>query len=374
MSRPRVRGLATLVTLDPPDPDPPRWVESRVIDESDPIPRSLNRTSPPTARLLTAAVAGLVVVGLVAGIGSGMMPWAGFPGYRSDSSSSSGSVSFSEAVQAASTAAAGYSSAGWYATSATGLNLLSSIVLPGPSGNTTPLGGPCGWTANGGHGFGSVTVPAAPGSVGHGTSPAWFVSFSNPVGAMLVVNVLNGQATVYGSTAGGPYCYNNPGLRAIPSTVIDSTQAVAYANAWGGSAFLANTSGSNEVMTISGPISIPFYGPPPFVGGVGYVGGPCNGSVPTNGVNCTQPIYANYTEPSLWTVGYSTCPGLVNVPCGSVANQFNALLNATSGAVLQVSASLGNPGACGVPYACYGGGGSYLGGPPPPVLVAVARS
>ncbi|HUI37999.1 MAG TPA: hypothetical protein VLY85_00035 [Thermoplasmata archaeon] len=316
---------------------------------------------------LSAVVgAALIVVGLGYG---GIAPWSSYmPGTHPANGGDPGPVTFSAARTAASDAAGAYSSAGWFPTSAFGLDLATSAVLPGPSSNLSYPVGPCGWKAVGGVDLSSLAIPSGASSVGTGASPAWFFLFSDSSGSNLMVSVVDGAATVMASMDGMGCGIPNDAL-AIPSSVIDSSHAVSAANAWGGHAFLSNATGVSEEMSISGPVLYeePYFGGPPMY--VNNSSAPCNGTG-ANGTPCVSPppVFSimNYTMPSLWAIGYSTCLPLPDLACGSTSDQFSAEVNATSGAVLSVYATMQEPGACGIPYLCSGTGGyAPVSGPTP---------
>ncbi|HUI38851.1 MAG TPA: hypothetical protein VLY85_04395 [Thermoplasmata archaeon] len=337
----------------------------------------MRRARPRGGRLATLSVVGAVavVVALLVGLGyAGLAPWSSaMPGTRTHDAVPSGPVSFFSARTAATLSAAGYLNGGWTPVAAVGLVPRTAIELqwPGPApydgaGSSangsgvilppSPPATPCWWQPVGSSGWGGLTVPAAPSEAGTGLAPAWLVFFTGPGGSMLLVTDLNGVAAPYASIA-GPNCSATfaPGMyQSIASGVIDSTQAAGIANAWGGSAFLANSTFANETMVVEGALSIPY----------SYYGGPPCG----NGSGCPSPVVIvkeNFTYPATWTLAYSAASARGSFLGGG---WFTANLFASNGTVLSASATTQSYGWSVGPYGGWPGAVYYGGSPPPAVM------
>jgi hypothetical protein len=343
---------------------------------------------------LGTVAAVVIVLGLLVGLGyAGLTPWSKeLPGFGSHDSSATGPVTFFTARSAATQAAVAYSSDGWTPVLAAGFVPPNAFFFPGPgtppvavpvyngnasgTGNSSGIGPtpypppfPCWWQAVGSANLTGFTVPAAPSDVGTGLAPGWLFLFTAPTGDALAVTVLNGVATPYVTLSGNctAESFGFGELQSIASGVIDSSQASAVANSWGGAAFLANSTSVNETMIVRGAMTIPMFpcgpcttGPPP--------PGP-NGSVRSAVIGPS-----NYTIPAAWSLSYLAGSYSSNsMPFG----EFEANLFASNGTVQSVNAWMGPSG-----YPCYGGvpcivspGGVSMGGnggvsPPPPMPMA----
>jgi hypothetical protein len=139
---------------------------------------------------------------------------------------------------------------GWGVVYAAGLNSRAALDRPfiGDNGFTYCLFKPLDGVTN-------VTIPAMVGNVSSGSSASWSFILRNSQNATLGVNVNDGLATVFG--AGNPQCQADFGATAslVPSSVLDSSRAMAIANADGGSEFLSLNPSANVMMTINGNFS-----------------------------------------------------------------------------------------------------------------------
>lgn len=303
-------------------------------------------TTPPVAlaarprRFVITLAIGLVTASLFLGLGyAGVAPWStALPGYHASGSSTSVGISFGTARGLADPVAAGTTGGSWSLVTASGIATpVGFTIPPPPSGNATPYPSPCPYGTTGSGPSSSIIIPAYSGYVGAGLAPAWLFEYTSATPAILIVTVLNGQASVYGeiSAGGCGYGFGYGGIQPIGSHVVDSTIVASAANAWGGSAFLANVTSAAGLYSISGGMTFP----------VVYNGPPING---TNGTPPPPyPIPVNYTIPASWQVSYTSC--LPWSPAGMTkAGSFFASLDATNGTLRSVSAYLWD-------QACYGG-------------------
>jgi hypothetical protein len=331
-----------------------------------------------TVLLGTVAVA-LLVLGTLTY--AGLTPWVSSSlGLPSHDSAPTGPVSFYTARTAAIQAAGGYSGATWTPVEAAGFVPPKASFLsgPGPAPNYTnypgnissgPISPPppttCWWQAIGGSNLSGFTVPAAPSDVGTGLASGWMFMFTDPGNGMLVVTVLDGVAALYVTIPGGncTTTYGMEQFQSIATGVIDSTQASQVANAWGGSAFLANATSVNETLGVVGAITIPQYSY--------YPGGP----IEYNGSGLPGVVsVGNYTIPASWSVSYSFGPQVWNA--SGLRGEFYAAMDATNGTVTSVSASMTNGIEPCMGCVYEGGGyttGSSSGAPPPIALASAAR-
>jgi hypothetical protein len=237
--------------------------------------------APPAGRVVTV-VAVVVVVALVL--------LAALLLLRSSSNGGSGAgVDFRSAESSANSTA---DSSGF----GNPLEPLLGLAIHGNSSLTTTITGPStsGTCALGLLAGSSLAIPASSGSAGSGTGNFWEFLYEHNATSFLAVVVSGGQAQAVFVMTGAACVQSLGNGRPLPAGVIDSTTAAADANAAGGSAFLG-----------AHPQAAGFYEVLPQVRGVG----------------------------AEWAVGYTTCPESSQATGNST--EFLALLNATSGTVLQ---------------------------------------
>jgi hypothetical protein len=207
-------------------------------------------------------------------------------------SSSAGAQSYSQARPSADGAASNYQGGGWALVLAAGIDSASSETSPL---NLSALGGAnCSFQPAPGLSS-EITLPAYIGNRSAGLAPAWVFGYRDGAGAIAIVTVLNGHATVLG-TLSGSLCTTIFGLlSAIPAGVIDSP-AAAKAVAPFAQPFLSLHPNASAEFTL--------------VGGISFLG---KGTGPE------------------WEVTYSTCT--LGPSASGTGTQFNATVNAVSGAV-----------------------------------------
>lgn len=268
--------------------------------------------SPPhkgrTLLVVVAAVVVLVVIVVAALALTGVLT-----GSKS-SGGSGGTTSFSASRTGAQNAANGYQGGGWNLIGAFGS--ASTTTQSSPVANlTSALSASCTFTAAAG-------LPAsfslgATSSVSSGEAGAWVFAFTTTSGStILLVANLGGSTTILG-TLGGSSCFGGAlGLLTPISTVVDSTAAADAANAAGGSAFLS------AHTAVWGSYSL--------LAGVSFLG---------------------FTEPSEWTITYSTCP--ISGGSAGSGSAFSAVVFATNGTVHSTNTTAqscsGLPGSSGTP-------------------------
>jgi len=128
----------------------------------------------------------------------------------------------------------------------TGTSVLSGSASQGLGSGCTPI-----WSNSS-----SFVVPATPSNATAGKVSSWIVASQNGTGAVLLtfVSSLTGgvvAANVILMTGSCTSTFREFGV--IPGSVIDSSTAVAKANAAGGSSFLAHYSATTEMIGILGP-------------------------------------------------------------------------------------------------------------------------
>jgi hypothetical protein len=318
--------------------------------------------------IVAALVGAMVFIGPLGGF------YATVP--ASHDAASAGPDSFFDARTAAVAAAQTYGNGSWTPVMAMGIVPTTSYFFNGPgsepvpvtggggvANNTTVPGGNvtppiivdpvpvCGWQAVGSANLSGFTVPAAPNDVGTGLAPGWLFLFvqstTGSAPALLVVTVLDGSASPY-VTMGGGQCagmYSFPEFDSIATGIIDSTAASQVANAWGGSAFLANVTGANETMMLTGPQVFHAYGCDGCGGVVPVSGG---GNYSGNGTPITGPppppmTEYNITIPATWTIALGN--GAPDGSMSSTIGMFFAHIDASNGTMLSLGAYLG-PGGC----------------------------
>jgi len=328
------------------------------------------RIARPRRKATTVALVALVTVTSVVlgGVLGGLGLAASLHSSLGASNAPTVTVSLFAALSAADVAAAGVNPGSWIPVAAAGLAPDTTVSLPGPeygpSYNCTnlppspqagggPGGGgppcavnstgpppatPCGWTPLGGHNLSSnesIVVPAASGAVGTGLAPFWAVEYVDGSNLTLYVVVLGGTATPY-ATVGGPAC--GPLLahyQSLEGTVVNSPTAAAIVNAWGGAAFLANSTNLSALYEVAAPVTFE---------GITYVCGNStspNGSITINGT-CPNSTFS-YSVPATWFIEYSSC-WLPLYPYATACHSPGVLaaeLNGSTGAPIFVTISTG---------------------------------
>jgi hypothetical protein len=342
----------------------------------DPVPLQGSRSTYPTLegrfrlidrnrRPVVLAMTVIVLAAILVPGYAGFAPWSmSMPFFKATDSSSSTSVSFSQARAAAGNAVMVLPGGPWSPIFAVGFDLRAPLAMPGPNyPNSTPYPGGCSWTLGGGGNLSEMSLPASDGRSAPGFSPAWVVLFRDAIGGLAIVKVVDGQAAVYAWTSPGPCSQQLADYSPISPAVIDSPQAASIADTWGGSAFLANYSDASSILTIHGDVA--------FMGGT-IVGPPSGGGPPPNGSNGSSPppppppppfMVQNYTIPSSWLVSYATCSMIG--PCPHQAQWFSANLGALNGTVLSVNVyASGSSGYFGYPFIGLFGMPWMIRGPP----------
>ncbi|MCI4332015.1 MAG: hypothetical protein L3K19_09275 [Thermoplasmata archaeon] len=297
------------------------------------------------AAILSAAVVVLAAAFLLAGF-AGVAPWSNsMPfAHRADVGGSTPQSYFqAEAVAALLTAS--WVGGPWSAVAAEGLALPTAVTIPGSNAsNSTPFS-PCVPTLGGVGGHSSVSIPATPSSAAPGLAAAWFLTYADAGGNLTLVSVLQGHVSVLQSIAAQPCTLGIGQIHAISPSSIDSTKAAAIADAWGGTAFRANFTGSAAIYAIQGSETVSI-GPLQY----GYPNATGGGSTWINGTPPPPPIppgwnTSNYTIPSGWSVMYSTCT--LPSSCAGVGwtpQGFAASIDALNGSVRDVIAFVGGTG------------------------------
>ena len=140
------------------------------------------------------------------------------------------------------------------------------------------------------------------GNVSQGLASAWVFVYRNGAGGLMAVSDFAGSFQVLGAATGSGCASSFGNFQPIPAGVIDSTTAARAADAAGGYAFLQAHPSANGTIGI--------------IGGVTYFG---------------------LTVGSEWVVGYSACPFVNSAPVSEP--YFNALVNASTGTVVQTMSS-----------------------------------
>ncbi|MCI4337141.1 MAG: hypothetical protein L3K17_08150 [Thermoplasmata archaeon] len=250
------------------------------------------------------AVAVLILLSLAA---VGVLPWFSNP--------PSGPEDFASARQVGQSAANGYPGGPWTLVAAAGVLPSTAVTAPlNGTGLTSSLGSGCLFTPLA---SGNVTVQPAQ-NVSRGTATEWLLVFRNSADTALIVSDNARIGTLVGTITGTTCTGLLAVLNAIPSTAVDSTTAVAAADADGGYAFLRANPGASAAMAIIGGYSVSFF-----------------------------------STPGEWLVEYSTCAlSLTGTVSPTSGMQFLANVSMSTGAVL--SARTAN---------CTG---TSITGPPPP--------
>jgi hypothetical protein len=222
------------------------------------------------------------------------------PALKLGSSNGGGAETYSVARPQADGAMSGFPGGGWSALVAIGIDSAFSESVPVSKASG---GSNCAVQLSPGAGA-NETVPAFTGNRTSGAAPAWELLYRNSSGAIAIVAVIDGSATVLG-TVSGPLCSGVFGLfLPIPAGVIDSSQ-VGQAVAADAQPFLS----SHANVTAD-------YG---LLGGTSFLG---------------------FTSNARWSVVYSTCA--VGPSASGTGSEFNATVDATTGQVIsdQTTASV----------------------------------
>jgi hypothetical protein len=276
---------------------------------------------PPSRRPTWTVVGAIVVVVVVVlGIGfEGLIPGVHIPGGKgSGGSGPSGAVPFSVARVAATNAADSLHGGTWSVVLAVALNSVDSFRFPAISPSNLSTGG-CDFSP--GAAAGLISVGAASGGVGQGSSPFWLFELTDPAAGGALVTVENGSAGVYGTLLGSACISALGNTYALTTPVVDSTTAVTSANAAGGATFLRSYPLANATLGIIGGLSL---GPIPI--------------------------------PPTWVVSYSDC----SITAGAAASgaEFAAEIDAASGAVEGASTTLASCPTLSSGFPSLGVGGS----------------
>ncbi len=217
------------------------------------LPEFLDRAvAPPPRRprghgwAVVAAVGAVVVV-----IVATLFVTGAFSSPASTGGATPADPTFQTAQRASSAAASGFPGGPWSPLVGSGVALASPdrFDLAPLLSNLTAAG--CNVTAAGT--AGSIYLPATPATAGPGSAAAWFFVYSGAtlVGIsfpLLVAVVVNSTAHVLFTASGGVCALAAVGYQSLSNapTFLDSSGAVAVANASGGAAFLAQYPGATR--------------------------------------------------------------------------------------------------------------------------------
>ncbi len=147
----------------------------------------------------------------------------------------------------------------------------------------------------------SLTVPGDTGNRSSGASPAWEFGYRNSQDTIALVSVIEGQGTVLGTVTGLTCALAAQEVTPVPGNVIDSSQAVAVVAAEV-QAFLSVHANASADYALLG----------------------------------AQAAGGHRLGPE-WSILYSTCP--LSASASGTGAEFNATVNATSGAVVSTAAT-----------------------------------
>jgi hypothetical protein len=230
----------------PPDPSP----TATVVLPTPPTGGVSPAPNPARTRFLALGVILIVVVAAVALTGL----WTLGLGPFSTSKSTSPGESFTQAASAAETAVssraggpwslAGGSAYRWPSSAPENTSVLSEALAG--SGCTVSL-----LTTDS-----TFDIPATGGSTTSGDSAAWVILLAGN-GTVLIVPVLGGSASLMATLGGSGCALVEAGVGlGLPTGFIDSPEAMADADAQGGSAFLANHSAVEISYAISPQVTL----------------------------------------------------------------------------------------------------------------------
>lgn len=227
-----------------------------------PLPPFLDRASsgheslpppPPKNRWKAVGAIVVVVILLVALIFiSGILPRP---------HSTTATPTFSSAQQAANSAAGGYSGGGWQNIIAVAIATNQTTILTRGEIEAEFGATDCAvaWASSA---PAAVSIPLTPSNAATGGSGAWFFIYANSTASLLLVEVTNGSAQVL-FTATGTDCADIATAVAPLSatTIVDSSTAVAAANAKGGSSYLQQNPSANRTWLVVGQVFVlaPFW-------------------------------------------------------------------------------------------------------------------
>jgi hypothetical protein len=193
---------------------------------------------------------------------------------------------------------AGFEGGGWSLLFAAGLVSSTAVTIPE---STTALSNlSCTFVPVSPHA--NLSVPAYAGNRSAGLAPAWEFGYGSLANGIALVSVIDGQGVVVGTLTGGE-CGAVSVLPSVPGTVIDSSRAAAAAEPYA-RAFLAANPNASAAFGL---------GPAAFFGGSSLS--------------------------FEWVVLYSTCSA--NGPASQTGSEFNATVNALTGAVLTTHTASG---------------------------------
>lgn len=221
-------------------------------------------------------------------------------GLFSTGSTASGSQPFETYRQAAPralSAAVGSSGGPWAALFAGAIDSPTAALVPGANLSAIPALSSCTVRWSGGNAP-TLTVPATPTSAPLGSAAFWTFGFVNSTNDLLLVSVIEGNASLL-ATVGGSKCTTLfASLAPLTSGVVDSPIVAQNASAAGGSSWLAQHPGATEAWNLVPGLSLGFLATPP-----------------------------------TWRADYTTCS--LAATAGTSGAVFNATLTGATGAVTQ---------------------------------------
>ncbi len=168
----------------------------------------------------------------------------------------------------------------------------------------------------------TVLVPLTPNSAGSGHSAFWVVGFRNAVGAITIALVTDGVGAVL-LEATGSTCESAASHLVSIGSIVDSPEAVAGANAAGGSAFLAADPNATQGWFILGGLEeVGIVTEPTW-----YIGDTtCTlpGSVEENGSEFNATVNGLTGDASTASNGSVNCAVSVTAPVGGLVPSFAA--------------------------------------------------
>lgn len=272
-----------------------------------------SRSRPRAGRSRWALGAGVVVLVVVLTLAAlyavGVGPFAR-PGSASGGEATG--PTFLQAASLANRSGDAYGNGPWKVILAGGADLvtpfLESTAVPLELGGSEE-GAPCDGVSETGNSS-VVAFPAFTGSLSSGEAPVWLLLTINATGTVLVVVVLDGQASVWAKYA-GPGCAPFASIGTVPGSAVDSSQAAGAFLAAGGAAFVRAHPGGFLSLSVA--------------------------DLEGNGG---------------WALSYSTCPAVGSPSTSTTYYTYNATVGLTSGTVTGTPAG-GTPRCA--PLALFGG-------------------
>lgn len=158
----------------------------------------------------------------------------------------------------------------------------------------------------------ALVIPSYRGNLSDGTAVVWVLEYINPAAQTLAAVLLVGGLVTDLLTLSGPHCSLFPvQVQPVSWNLVDSSVAARALGQNGGDAFLAShRNGTSLTMSIIAPLAV-------------------NGTVPSSPV---------------WLFSYTPCSGFLqgNFTGPTNGTEFNGVVNATSGAVLNASSTTVN--------------------------------